>query len=219
MENATKALEMAASVLIGVLLIGCIVYMYTQVSAVKKIEQDSTRTEQASDFNKNFEAYNRDDLYGSDLFSLANQIENYNIKESDAKDYGRIDMKVNVKNKPIGAVDFTRDTYNAEDLRDAYNSLANKIRELENITTHGYGKNNNKKSVSYWANFGTGTRLEQQFAQECGKSAPNKLIDDVKKYTTYLGEQKDMARKTFKCTKMEYYSNTGRVKYMEFEEI
>ena len=41
MENATKALEMAGSVLIGVLIIGCIVYAYSQLSAIKRDEQTS----------------------------------------------------------------------------------------------------------------------------------------------------------------------------------
>ena len=34
----------------------------------------------------------------------------------------------------------------------------------------------------------------------------------------YLTEQKDMARKSFKCTSIEYYNDTGRIKYMEFTE-
>lgn len=46
----------------------------------------------------------------------------------------------------------------------------------------------------------------------------NRLKNDIIKYRDYLNEQKDMARKTFRCTKMEYYTNTGRVKYMEFTE-
>ena len=35
MENATKALEMAGSVLIGVLIIGCIVSFITSILAIK----------------------------------------------------------------------------------------------------------------------------------------------------------------------------------------
>lgn len=44
------------------------------------------------------------------------------------------------------------------------------------------------------------------------------LINAITKYKDYLSEQKDMARKTFKCTKIEYYDDSGRVKYMEFKE-
>ena len=46
----------------------------------------------------------------------------------------------------------------------------------------------------------------------------NNLKNDITKYKDYLSEQKDIARKTFTCTKIEYYNDTGRVKYMEFIE-
>ena len=38
MENATKALEMAGSVLIGVLLLGCLLFAYTRMSELKDTE-------------------------------------------------------------------------------------------------------------------------------------------------------------------------------------
>ena len=37
-------------------------------------------------------------------------------------------------------------------------------------------------------------------------------------YKDYLSEQKDIARKSFKCISIEYYNDTGRIKYMEFTE-
>ena len=36
----------------------------------------------------------------------------------------------------------------------------------------------------------------------------NNLKNDITKYKDYLSEQKDIARKTFKCTKIEYYNET-----------
>jgi leucyl-tRNA synthetase len=97
MENATKALEMAGSVLIGVLLLGCLLFAYTRMSELKDTEHKVEVSEQAKDFNQDYETYNRNNLYGSDLFSLANQIEDYNKKEADGKAYGRIEMKVTLK--------------------------------------------------------------------------------------------------------------------------
>ena len=106
MENATKALEMAGSLLIGVLLLGCLLFAYTRMSELKDTEHKVEVSEQAKDFNQDYETYNRNNLYGSDLFSLANQIEDYNKKEADGK------------------------------------------------------------AISYWANYGTGSRLESQLLQE-----------------------------------------------------
>ena len=106
-----------------------------------------------------YEAYNRDNLYGSDMFSLANKLEDYNKKEADGKEYGRIEMKVTLKNTPgRDAVSFKEKTYTGETLNDKYNELSDKINAI-NITVYG-------KLVSYWANYGTSTRLDNQLLQE-----------------------------------------------------
>lgn len=158
MENATKALEMAGSVLIGVLILGCIVFTYSKISEMKKDEQTSKRVEQAVDFNKDYDAYNRDDLYGSDMFSVANMIENYNIKEADGKSYKEIEIKIIVTTQIRNAEFFNKSNYDVESINDAYADLTNAIR---NVNTEFFGK-----KVSYWSNFGTSTRLDAQLLQE-----------------------------------------------------
>lgn len=158
MENATKALEMAGSVLIGVLILGCIVFAYSNLTSLKQDEQQSKRIEQATEFNKDYDVYNRNNLYGSDMFSLANQIENYNIKEADGKSYEKIEIKIIVNTAIINAKFFTRSNYNGNSINEAYNKLTNAI---NNVNTEYFGK-----TVSYWANYGTSTRLESQLLYE-----------------------------------------------------
>lgn len=159
MENATKALEMAGSILIGILILGCLTFVYSKIAENEKIKQDFERVGQATDFNKDYESYNRDKLYGSDMFSLANKIENYNIKEADGKSYQKIDIKIIVVNQIIGEPQFfNRTTYNGKQLSKAYNDLTKAIRE-SNKEYFG-------KKVSYWSNYGTSTRLDKQLAQE-----------------------------------------------------
>ena len=41
MENATKALEMAGSVLIGMMIIGVLVFAYAQLSNLKQTEENA----------------------------------------------------------------------------------------------------------------------------------------------------------------------------------
>ena len=127
MENATKALEMAGSVLIGVLLLGCILFAYSQMSELKDTEHKSEVAEQAKDFNQDYEAYNRNNLYGSDMFSLANMIEDYNKKEADGKAYGKIEMKITLKTQIINASFFTSTTYDGDSLNQKYDSLSSEI--------------------------------------------------------------------------------------------
>ncbi len=161
MENATKALEMAGSVLIGVLLLGCILFAYSQMNELKDTEHKSEVAEQAKDFNQDYEAYNRNNLYGSDMFSLSNMIEDYNKKEADGKAYGKIEMKITLKTQIINASFFTSTTYDGDSLNQKYDSLSSEINKLN-------GKSNyfNGKAISYWANYGTGARLESQLLQE-----------------------------------------------------
>lgn len=162
MENATKALEMAGSLLIGVLLLGCLLFAYTKMTELKDTEHKVEVSQQAQDFNQDYEAYNRKNLYGTDLFSLANKIEDYNKQEADGKAYGRIEMKVTINTNPGRNPKFFNETtpvtYSGDTLNDKYNSLSKAINK---INKEYYGK-----TVSYWANYGTGSRLESQLLQE-----------------------------------------------------
>lgn len=217
MENAGKALEMAGSVLIGILILGCLVFAYNQLATVKQNEQVSKRVQQAADFNKDYLAYDRNNLYGSDIFSIANLISNYNIKEHEAKDYTEITISVKIKTKIIGAKYFDKgagETYNANQITSAYKALSDDITKVGN-------KKYFNKAVSYWSKFGTKDRLVEQINQEVKNPNENMVANlkvDIQEYNDLVGEQKDMARKTFKCKNVEYDKNTGRVTKMEFEE-
>ena len=102
MENATKALEIAASVLIGVLLLGALIFGYNQIAEQKKIEQKNEKARQLSEYNINFESYSKDKVYGSELLSLANEIINYNTrKATDESGYQKIELEVTIKNAII----------------------------------------------------------------------------------------------------------------------
>ena len=59
MENATKALEMAGSLLIGVLLLGCLLFAYTKMTELKDTEHKVEVRQPAQDCNQDYEAYNR----------------------------------------------------------------------------------------------------------------------------------------------------------------
>ena len=82
----------------------------------------------------------------------------YNNKEADGKAYGRIEMKVTLKTELINAKFFTDMTYYGDSLNQKYNNLAKAINK---INKEYYGK-----AISYWANYGTGSRLESQLLQE-----------------------------------------------------
>ena len=92
MENASKALIIAGGVLISLLVISLLVLTFNGISNYQKSLQSQEATEQAVDFNKNFEGYNRKTVYGSDIISIANLVVDYNTQEADEKDYQNIEV-------------------------------------------------------------------------------------------------------------------------------
>ena len=84
MENASKALIMAGSVLIALMIIGALILTFSNITAYQETNTRSTRSTQMAEFNSQYENYNRKDVRGSDLYSLLNKAIDYNRRESSA---------------------------------------------------------------------------------------------------------------------------------------
>lgn len=98
MENASKALLIAAGILIGLILITMIIYGYSQISSYYKAKEENREIEQLVDFNKQYIPYNRDDVRGSDLLSLVNKIIDYNVQKIDNMNEENIDISIKINN-------------------------------------------------------------------------------------------------------------------------
>ena len=82
MENASKALIMAGSVLIALMIIGALLLMFNSLSSYQKVGEQNTREAQVIEFNNQYETYNRKNVRGSDLYSLLNKVADYNRRKS-----------------------------------------------------------------------------------------------------------------------------------------
>lgn len=82
MENASKALIMAGGVLIAIIILSMFVMMYNKVSGIKKTQQEKVQMEQIASFNAEYEAFNKKMMYGADVVTLANKVEEYNKKNT-----------------------------------------------------------------------------------------------------------------------------------------
>ena len=79
MENASKALLMAASVLIGVLLMTLMVYVFYFSSDYSSKIKDNIAAKDVYETNVKFEIYNgRDDLNIHDVQTIINLVNDYN---------------------------------------------------------------------------------------------------------------------------------------------
>lgn len=203
MENATKALEMAAGVLLAVMILAALVFVYKNISAEKQMQEDVKEEKQATDFNSQYEEYNRNGIYGNELLSLANKMVDYNVKEAEEKGYAEINMSAKIKN---GTTNFPVGTYNQESLSQKYLNLTNKISNMGTKKLTGGGET---KTIVEWSKKSAKT-ISAAFSGSAGQ-------DDIEEYKALVEEQSDFTRKKFNCKNVEYDKN-GRITFMEFEE-
>ena len=78
MENASKALLMAAAVLIGVIILTLAVYLFVYFSDYARGVEDDVRTNQIAQFNSQFLSYEGKQLTFYDVITLANMAKDYN---------------------------------------------------------------------------------------------------------------------------------------------
>lgn len=80
MENAVKALEMAAGVMLGVILMALVAYFFTNISSWPQNEEDVMSVEQLAKFNLEYDVYNKSQMYGVDVISCLNKVVSNNEK-------------------------------------------------------------------------------------------------------------------------------------------
>lgn len=89
MENASKALLMAAGILMAMIIIGLLLFMFNQLGTFQKSDDSNTKNSQVAKFNMQFEVYLDDKgIKGSDIISLINKILDYNQKGDESETLG-----------------------------------------------------------------------------------------------------------------------------------
>lgn len=82
MENASKALIMAGGMLLAILIVSLLVYAWSLFSKYQSSQDDLTDIEDTAKFNEQFTNYQRDNVKGYDILSLANKVTDYNYRKS-----------------------------------------------------------------------------------------------------------------------------------------
>ena len=123
MENASKALLIAGGILLAVLLIGLLVILWGELGSYRAIEQEKTATEQLTAFNRQYEAYQRQILRGTDIISIINKVRDNNKINEDNTDL-HISWQFTIRNKNAGTMALPAGIYREEN-SSAYDNLAN----------------------------------------------------------------------------------------------
>ena len=206
MENASKALIMAGGIFIAILIITLLVFFYNNIVTVQNADEQAEIIEQSTEFNKQYDVYNRNNLYGSEILSLANKMEDYNRKEAVEKGYPEMEMEVTI-NDNVGTY-FTRGTYSAEQLQTALANLQAKEEEYANVSYCG-------RRISDLSTMRT-NELQQLFEDNhnTGKLAEAQAV--ITRYVTLKAEETEMRTKGFRCAQVVYDDQTGRIILMKF---
>lgn len=100
MENATKALAMAGGVLIAIMLLATLVYVFQNAGLIPQAELDQKAVEELVKFNSQYESYNKQFMYGTDVISVINKARDNNTKYSSYdrfETYYKIEVEVTLK--------------------------------------------------------------------------------------------------------------------------
>ncbi len=242
MENASKALIMAGSVLIALMVIAALVLMFRNITAYQETSTRSTRSTQISEFNSEYETYDRTNVRGSDLYSLLNKVIDYNRRQSTEGTEGS-DAGSEIGYEPM-SITFTisrteltadgtirlftgnSDTYTVSgDTNTFESSIKSTIDDLED--TYGQSSLTNLTTNLTSIFIDSSDTQEQQTAVSKFNSASKKVSvssyseiksgstirNDVYKYYEYV----QFKRAYFNCTSTEYNESTGRIISMVFE--
>lgn len=207
MENASKALMMAGTVLIALMVISALVFMYRDLTSEKRQESENQKVEETAEFNKSFESYEKD-LKGTQMFSIANKIIDYNEKYAGKDGYEEITLTVHTDRGNKNA------QYYAELQADVDQMINEKYKSSSNLEAL-YEARNNENSTDEK----TRTQVEQtkkELKKELGDKY-NAAYQNVKNDWNQYSKYKDLKTKTYKSDGITYYSN-GRIKTMIYTQ-
>lgn len=239
MENASKALIMAASVLISIVIISAFILMMSNLTDYQTKSNKVATDQQTTEFNNQYDTYNRKDVRGSDMISLMSRVADYNIRKT-VEGYTEMGIEVTIDNSIRKQL--TYDQTNRLILKNNYNQT--NIKEIvgqpstisSEITTGEISRIQNKYQSKY-ANqlvaqisniesilndttLNSNTKKEEQFNNK--RWLPKEAsyyggISEIYKDTLIYYEYVQFKRAYFDCTDTAYDKNTGRIVNMKFE--
>ena len=191
MEDASKALLIAAGVFFVLLIVSLMVVVYNDISAYYENKHNLTVIEQAQEFNSKFESYNRNNLRGSELISFMNRVIDYNASEAynEDKNYERIRVTITLGGQEI------RNQFKYE--IEGYSASQNKYLNKDVITNTSGGGNK-------WANDRQLTEITNTSMEMCNelqslgctKVTDSKLQQLASKITNIIVDENDVKSTT-----------------------
>lgn len=244
MENATKALVMAGSILIALLIIGALLLMFNNLSSYQNTNQQNIKDTQIVEFNNQFTTYIRNDVRGNELYSLLNSVIDYNRRKTIEGDQGAIQIGY----QPM-EVKFSLQSPDGKDRKDLSIDYNNRIFKTNNYTVNK-SDNTFERNIK---NIIDGEVIDSTYTEAVLNSLttgitkiflPNTATEEAKKIATNAFnnitglsvsyrelkegtsirervykyyEYVQFKRAHFDCVDSKYDNSTGRILYLEFK--
>ena len=218
MESASKALLIAAGVLMGILVLSLVLMLWANLSNYQANSGGSDKEDQLASFNQEFTQFSRNNVYGSDLISIVNKIESYNKNNpdffNDRVQYEPIELSVNFDtgNRSEALSGSFTGNKTITNTRDDTYQMINKYTELE----QKYGKSVIQKLSA------NRQRLKDKMTND-GMSREDAMKDIIGRYINISDSEleeyyefTEFKTAKFNCVETNY-NDRGQVNKMKFE--
>lgn len=208
MENVSKALLMAGGTLLAILILTVLIYMLNASNTLAQAQDEKKLAQQTAAFNKEYEAYDKSRMYGTDVITVVNKAIDYNQRLGvDDEDYF-IDIVLDLRGASfnnIRTVTWEKNGVKKDEKNYTDIGLGNDVYQLKNGTGTGTGVNE---------------KLKEFFSQPANNDVQSVVNEDGTTTTTYTySGLSAFKRATFTCESVSYSSITGRVNSMTFKQI
>lgn len=82
MENASKALAIAGGILISIMIIAVLIYMMQGMGEYKQAQVNEEYIKELTEFNKEYESFEKTLMRGTDVVTVVNKANDYNLKHA-----------------------------------------------------------------------------------------------------------------------------------------
>lgn len=211
MENASKALVMAGGILIAIMILATLAYAAGQWGLIPQTMEQNKEAQQLAKFNQEYESYNKDIMYGSDVVSVLNKaISNNSVISNDTTHPNYINVKVIINQGAIGKNTTTYTTTISKETNARRTSQTN-TKETMILKNGEFSLSSN---ITVFRDLLGDTDKTKKSDADIDKDSAGNITET---YTVTVPALQEFKKRYFSCTKIQYNSQ-GRINYLEFEE-
>ena len=218
MENASRALVIAGGVLLSLIIIGVVMFAYRGITSLQKEKDISLSNEQVSKINEQIEKYTKKSvIYGSEVLSICNAIEDYSRKYPESEGYPKITAIIKIKADGKNDVElFFKDEYNDEQYNSTQRLKGDYDSAIETRDDKGKISMSNGKTIEELYNFlkTDSQKLDSYYdlyGLNDGEYNVEEILQFLEEYEKYKNCINTFREKEFRAS-VVYSNTTGIIK-------